>query len=172
MRNQLFFICLLSLLPIAACAPAKHKASYADLVGIYTNEAQELDRLQRKRADMVAEYEETLRPSKEEALEALTGLIGGLGNDAAAGAEGLDTPDPNELLDRAVGSLEEMNAQKESLAEAVANATGRAPSDRTTIEAMYSEEFKAKLAELDAEIEAQSKRVDKARAARDAADAE
>ena len=171
MRHHSLIVCLLSL-PIVACAPAEQKPSYADLVAIYGSETQELDRLQRKRAEMVAEYEATLQPSGEEALEALTGLIGGLGDDAAAEAEGLDTADPNELLDRAIANAENLDSQADALIDAVASSAGKAPSDRAAIEAMYSEEFKAKLAKLDAEIEAQSQRVDKARAARDAAEAE
>ena len=64
-----------------------------------------------------------------------------------------------------------MNDQAEALIEAVKQSQSQ-PADRATIEAMYSDEFKAKLAELDAEIDAQRERVEKARAARDAAEAQ
>ena len=170
MRYFTYVLFLVAVLPIAACAPIEKKPSYADLVVIYNAEAETLERLERKRDDMVAKYEQTLSPTGEEALEALSGLIGGI-NNAAGNAPNLEATDPNERLDQAIATAENMNDQAEALIEAVKQSQSQ-PADRATIEAMYSDEFKAKLAELDAEIDAQRERVEKARAARDAAEAQ
>lgn len=152
------------------CAQKVEKPSYAELVSIYTSEAQELDRLERKRADMVAEYEATLQPSGEQALEALTGMLGEMST-AQGDAPKLDATDPNELLDQAVANAENMQEQTGKLVDTLAKQSGAGPQGRAAIEAMYSDEFKATLAEIDAQIAKQRERVDRARADRDAAEA-
>jgi hypothetical protein len=153
------------------CAPTESKPSYADLVVIYNAEAQELDRLEHKRADMVAEYEATLQPSEEDALQAIAGALGGIGEATGDGPK-LDATDPNELLDQAIASAESVGAQTDALLEAAAKQAGNRSANRESIAALYSDEFKAKLAELDSQIASQRKRVEKARAARDAAENE
>jgi hypothetical protein len=162
---------LVVMLMVFGCAPAEKKPSYADLVVIYNAEAETLERLERKRANMVMEYEASLRPSEGEALEALAGVLGGLG-EAAADSPKMDATDPNELLDQAVANAESRSAQTDALIEAATQGMGNSPADRAALEAMYSDDFKAKLGELDADIAKQRERVEKARAARDAAEAE
>ncbi len=171
MRTLLWFVALAATLPAIGCAPVEKTPSYADLVVIYNAEAETLERLERRRAERVAEYEATLRPAGDEAIEALAGVLGGLGDSAAAERK-LDATDPNELLDQAIANSENLGDQTEALLEAAAQRSGTLPVDRAAMEAMYSDEFKAQLAELDVEINQQRNRVTKARAARDAAEAE
>ena len=153
---------------MAGCVVKEEKPSYADLVVIYNAESETLERLERQRATMVAEYEATLQPSGDAAIEALSGMLGDLKNDTTPD---LSTADPNELLDNAIANAENMDAKAAELLEAAAGSAGK-PLDRESIEALYSEDFKAKLAELDAEIAEQRARVEKAKADRDAAQPE
>lgn len=168
---HLSFAVALTLVAVAVlgCETAEQKPSYADLVVIYNAESETLERLERKRSDMIAEFEATLRPTENEALEALAGILGGVG-EATGDPVKLDATDPNELLDQAIANAESMESQTEALLEAAAKQSGRQPADRAAIEAMYSDEFRARVAEIDAEIASQRKRVEKARAARDAAE--
>ncbi|WP_425401038.1 hypothetical protein [Aeoliella sp.] len=157
---------VLAVVAAVGCATKEDKASYADLVMIYNAEAEALDRLERKRADRIAEYEATLRPSGDAAIEALGGMLESMKDTPPPD---LNAADPNELLDNAIANAENLDAQAGDLLEAAAAAAGKPPS-REAIVGLYSEEFKAELAALDAEIEEQRARVDKAKANRDAAE--
>lgn len=163
MRFALFTAAIV-LAGAVGCGSVQEKPSYADLVVIYNAEAETLERLERKRADMVAEYEATLAPSPEEALQTLLGNLSEAGDEA-----NVEGTDPGDELDQATDYLENAEARTAALLEAAREQAGKA-TDRATIESMYSEEFKARLAEVDAEIAEQQARVDKARAARDAAE--
>lgn len=153
---------------VVGCAAKEKKPSYAELLEIYNGEAETLERLERKRVTMIAEYESTLAPSGDAAVEALSGMLGSMKNNPPAD---LSTADPNELLDNAIANAENLDAKTAELLEAAASGAGK-PMNREAIEALYSDEFKAKLAALDAEIAEQRARVEKAKADRDAAQAE
>jgi hypothetical protein len=145
-------VCLLVLWSIVGCEPAeitiKKKESYADLVVIYNAEVQSLERLENKRKEVLASIASR---NQEDAVKALAGSLGSLGAGATSG-------NPNDALDKAVAAAE---AQAKLLNQAANNSS----------QASMSEEDKAKLAEIDAEIAKQRERVEKAKAARDAAEA-
>ena len=74
--------------------------SYADLVSIYNNELAALDRLEKKREELLARHEEQLSPSPEDALKALGDVL----NSAVTSESQLESDadfDPNAMLDRA-----------------------------------------------------------------------
>jgi hypothetical protein len=166
MRFHVAVAATIFLVASVGCQTEEAGPSYADLVMIYNSEAEALDRLEAKRAARVAEYEATLAPSGDAALAALGQLLGDVKENPPAD---LSTADPDELLDNAIANAENLDAKTNELLEAAAQSEGK-PMDRGAIEAMYSEEFKAELATLDAEIATQQARVDKARANRDAAE--
>ena len=161
MKAPLLFAVVVALVA-TGCGP-KEK-SYAELLAIYNSELELLEKMEAERDKRVAEYEATLRPSEADAIKALMGMKEEMG-------EGLviDATDPNELLDQAIGSAEEIQARTDELL-AQAAATGDAAGADLTEQ--YSEEFKAKLADMNAKIEEQKTRVEKARQAKEAATAE
>lgn len=168
MRYYSWLMVLTTIAAVVGCAAKEEKPSYADLVVIYNAESETLERLERKRATMIAEYEATLAPSGDAAMEALSGMLGDMKNNPQPD---LSTANADELLDNAIANAENLDAKAAELLEAAAKGSGK-PLDREAIEAMYSDEFKAKLAEIDAEIADQRARVEKAKADRDAAQAE
>lgn len=142
--------------------------TYAELVMIYNAEQEALDRLERKRKEMVEEYEAANLPQVDPSLQPLTDLLGaagGLAGDAAA------TPpsDPNAALDHAV--LEAQKAQQVASQMLQSMSQAAAQQNQPQQQIVYSPEFQQQLAAVDAEIAAQKQRVDKAREARDAAEA-
>jgi hypothetical protein len=152
------------------CGAVEDQPSYADLVVIYTAELESLDRLEQKKAKKIAGYEKTLQPNADAALAALTGVLGSAvaaNRDASA-----ELPsDPNELLDRAAADAAKMQQSTTDLLDAVAKQAEAQAGDGGSLELLYSDEFKAELAAIDAEIAEQQQRVDRARAARDKAEA-
>lgn len=152
-------------------APKEVGPSYAELVIIYNAELETLDRLERKRKELITEYETQNRPptqdaQAQEALKSLTNLIGSAGElNREMGA----TPpaDPNAALDKAVSDAEKAQQVASQLLQ---SATQASESDAGSQPIVYSEEFQQQLAALDAEIEAQRQRADNARQARDAAE--
>lgn len=166
MRRLVAVVATLVLVASVGCQTKEQGPSYAELVMIYNSEAEALDRLEAKRTARVAEYEASLVPSGNAALEAIGGLLGDVKQNPPAD---LSTADPDKLLDSAIANAENLDAKANELLEAAAQQAGK-PLDRAAIEAKYSDEFKAELAKLDAQIAEQQARVDKARAARDAAE--
>lgn len=153
--------------PIIGCGPVQEEGpSYADLVVTYNAEVEALDRLERKRAEMIAAYERTLRPSAEDALKSLNDVLNS--QTAAEGEGASELPaDPNEMLDQAVANAERSHEAASKLLAAAVQPSG----DGESLESQYSEEFKQQLAEIDAEIAKQRERVERARKARDEAEA-
>ncbi len=151
----------------AAVQPAA--PSYAELVTIYNAELASLDRLERKRVDLVDRHEAALQPTVEDATAALGALLTSAteaGNQLDLGNSG----DPNDLLDAAVAHAE---ATQGIAAEALAaaSATNEPSEEKAQQNAELTKQFEAELAALDVEIAEQKSRVDRARAARDAAEA-
>ena len=142
--------------------------SYAELLSIYNSELAALDRLERKREELVKSHEAQLLPSTEEAAEALSALLTSAGE---AGNElNLDTADPDELLDRAVEHAEKTQEITAQLLE-TASSQAEPSEEEAQRRANLTEQFEQELAALDAEIAEQKARVDRARTARDAAEA-
>lgn len=162
------------LLPLClGCGPgggaAESQPSYADLVVTYNAELETLDRLEKKRADLIAEYERQRRPDAEKAVQALTDVL----NSAAGGTAENDSGeplDPNAALDRAVASAEKAQQASSQLLETALQASGAGRGDTAPQNEAYPEELERELAALDEEIEKQKARVERARQARDAAE--
>jgi septal ring factor EnvC (AmiA/AmiB activator) len=155
------------MLSIAGCAGsiANPQPSYADLVVTYNAEQETLDRLVRQRAELIANYERQMAPDTDQAIRALTDVLNsaaGAGRDVAADAAG----DPYAALDQAVASAEKTQEVTAQLLDSARQATR----EEAAATAEYPEELQKKLAALDEEIAAQQARVDRARAARDAAE--
>jgi hypothetical protein len=148
--------CIMSL-SIVGCGPTEinvtKKAGYSDLVVTYNAEVQSLDNLEGKRKTLIAEY---AIKAQEDALKSAMSSL------EAAGKQKLPAK-PNDALDQAVASAELQAGLLEKLGQSSTNST-------TTDKAVYPEELKRKLAELDAEIAKQKERVERARNARDAAE--
>ena len=155
----------------SGCAPAATEAvepagpSYADLVVTLNAEEQTLDRLKREQKDLEAELANLQRPDRLELLEGVMQAATDLGTVA----EGTDLSDIDQLLEHAnqqsAAAAEMTDKLKQALAE---DAEGSGESAEKTPEQLEIEE---KLAALDAKIAEQQTRVDRAREARDAAEA-
>ena len=133
------FVCLIG---CSEPAPEESGPSYADLVTVYNAELQSLDRLERKREELMAKHEAALKPST----------------------------DPNELLDRAVEHAEKAQDLTSRLLESVSSAA-EPTEEEIQKRAELTEQFERELAAIDEQIVEQKARVDRAREARDAAEA-
>ena len=172
MRSAIFFALLAgatTLLNIG-CGPVEKRPSYADLVVIYNAELAALDRLERKKADLIVDFEKQLAPKVDDALQALSDV---LSTAAAANRDGtaFDATDPNDMLDQAIENAAKMQQATSQLLEVAAGQASGETAEQATAESLYSEELKAQLAALDEEIAEQQARVDRARLARNAAEA-
>lgn len=148
-----------------------NRPSYAELVVIYNAELESLDRLERKRADLVAEHEKQSRPDPNDAVRALAGAfdaaLGGIRDNAG------DVPsDPQAALDRAVESAERAQDAVAQMFQAIKPPAGEPATGEPATDAASpaDEEFARQLGLLDQEIEQQRARVERARQARDAAE--
>lgn len=174
-------ITTVGLLFLAACSqpPAETGPSYADLVVTYNAELEALDRLEAKREQLIEDYEaESIlaEPTENAGSLSVEGLLKSakeLKDEA-----GLDlSADPNELIDKLTertGGAEQIAGQLiEGLLAENLNESEKEP---TPEELAAAEErktkFDAELKTLDVEISAQQKRVERARQARDTAEAE
>ena len=148
--------------------------SYADLVITYNAELEALDRLEAKREKLVTDFEAESLP-KEEPKDGLS-----LDNLLQSAKDlkdktGLEvTSDPREMLDQ----LAEKSGDAEKLAGDLVEgllSKASAESEATPEEIAAAEERQLRhneeLESLDVEIEAQKQRVERARDARDAAEA-
>ena len=153
----------------AGCGSSESQPSYADLVVVYNAELETLDRLERKRAELVATYEQQFRPDAEDALAAITGALSAAGEaNRQIGAE--SAADPHDALDQAIESAMNVQQATSQVLEAATEQAGAEGGSTGSLAAHYSEEFKLQLASLDKEIDEQKARVERARQARDAAE--
>jgi hypothetical protein len=160
---------LLSVGCTAEKAVPENKPSYADLVVTYNAEMESLDRLERKRKDLVAEYEQRSRPSPDDAVKALTDALNSAttsGGDAAAAAPA----DPQAILDQAVQNAEKAKQVASDLLKAAGQPASAPAEGQTPEQQAAAEVFQRQLAQLDQEIAKQRERVERARQARDAAE--
>ncbi len=157
MKSQNTMLLLVAVFIHTGCGPTDititKKPSYADLVVTYNAEVETLDRLEEKRTAAIAEY---FSQAQGKAIESAVQSI-------KSGAKVIPS-DPNQALDQAVAAAELQAQLQSGLLESLGQPSGAAqtPAD-------YPEELKVKLKELDAEIASQKERVERAKAARDAA---
>ena len=143
--------------------------SYAELLSIYNSELDALDRLERKREELILRHEAQLQPSTEDAVAALNALLASA-NEAGVKLNLSDTADPDELLDRAVEHAEKTQDIAAQLLES-ASADAEPSEEEAQRRAKLTEQFESELAALNEEIAQQKERVDRASSARDAAEA-
>lgn len=149
--------------------PEKKGPSYADLVLIYSTEVAALDRLEKKREELIKKHEAQLRPSTDKTLELLgDALTSAISSDMSTGAE--DAADPGAMLDRLA---ENKQKARDDAAKLVDSLKAKPVEDKATLKQREAldKQFKEELASLDEEIERQKQRVQRAREARDAAEA-
>ena len=158
--------------------------TYADLVTTYTAELEMLDRLEREKRDLVRAREAALEPPPTDALAANEGLLG-----SAAELSGQLDPDADdqELLDQVADRAEATEEIGAKLLDALtAGNSAEDPSDPgsedTDVDAAtaasepdadeleQATKYNLELAKLDMDIAQQRIRVERARAARDAAE--
>ncbi len=161
----LAILAVFNALVIGGCSNTEEKGpSYADLVVIYNEEVESLDRLENKKRRLIAEYEEKNAPRTDGTTEALAAILDATKN--ARDKQSTDAPivDPDQALDKAIADAEKLGDQ---LLDSAAKGL-----DKDSKPVVYSEEFKQQLAALDKEIESQRARVERAHQARDEAEAE
>jgi hypothetical protein len=149
--------------------PEESGSSYAELLTVYNAELQALDRLERKREELIAKHKAALGPSMDNAAKALDALLSST-REAGKQLDLKGATDPNDLLDRAVEHAEKAQAATTGLLESVSSATEPTEEEAAQL-AEQNEQFERDLAEIDRQIAAQMARVDRARQARDAAEA-
>lgn len=159
--------------------------SYADLVVTYNAELDALDRLETRREKLAAEFAAAMNPPSDSgALGQLGGLLEAA-KELQSEAGGIDpsTVDPNALLDQLTERNEEAGDLAGQLLEGLAGgnktdgeetdaAAAKQPTEAEAAElAEVRANFEPQLAKLDKEITAQKARVERAKVARDAAEA-
>ena len=124
---------------------------------------------ERQRGELVANFQRQLVPSAEDAVKALSDVLG-----AAAGGNLPDSGEPltpDRALDLAVESAERTGLATSQLLEAATQASQMPDAELTPEQVQLKEAFEKELAALDEQIEEQKARVERARQARDAAEA-
>jgi len=145
---------------------ANPQPSYAELAVTYNAELETLQRLEEKRTKLIAEYERQSAPDPDEAIRALTDVLNSAGDPGRlAGVE--TAGDPHADLDQAIASAERTHDVTSQILDSALQTT-RTEAAET---AAYPEELQRQLDDLDKEIAAQKARVERARAAKDAAEA-
>ena len=150
--------------------------SYADLVVTYNAEMATLDRLEQKKETLIQKIEAVGLPSSDDALKlldkVLTSGLTSSGDEAAGDAAG-DAADPFAVLDQAVQRAQEVQ-DRQTAARDLLGSLG-SQSATTPEQSAENEQIKNDLSReleaLEKEIAAQQQRVDRARQARDAAEA-
>ncbi len=156
----------------AGCTTEKavpdNKPSYADLVVTYNAEMETLDRLEKKRKDLITEYEQKSRPSPDDAVKAITDAL----NSATTSGDGSAAPpaDPQAMLDQAVHNAEKAQQVASDLLKAAGKSEESGEDGKAAKPTPYPEELQRQLDKLDKEIAKQKERVERARRARDAAE--
>ena len=143
--------------------------SYAELVTIYNAELQSLDRLERKREELVTKHEASLGPSAADATKAIDALL----SSASEAGKQLDmngVADSNELLDRAVEHAEKTQDITTELLKSVSSAA-EPTEEEVQKQAKQTQQYERDLAAIDKQIAEQKARVERALEARDAAEA-
>ena len=148
---------------------ADSEPSYADLVVIYKTELESLDRLEKKKEDLIAKHEAQLRPSPDDAVQALTDVLTSA-SDLVREVDPDAVLDPNAALDQAIESAQKQQDVVSQLFDSVTQPPADESEEEVARRAEITAEFEKQLAALDEEIEKQNQRVERARKARDAAE--
>ena len=148
---------------------AERGPSYAELVTIYNAELQALDRLERKREELISKHQASLGPSAEGAAKAIDALLSSA-NQAGKQLDLDGVSDSNDLLDRAVEHAEKTQDLTSELLESVSSAA-EPTEEEVQKQAELSQQFERDLAAIEQQIAEQKTRVDRALKARDAAEA-
>lgn len=143
--------------------------SYAELVVTYNAELAALDRLEKKKEQLLAKLTAVGKPSEQDAMNMLGKLLGPAAK--AGGNANTGTPsDPNAALDQAIKQAETTQEAARGMLETLG--------DQTTVDPQTAEKNKQakqqltrELESLDKEIDRQKQRVQRARKARDTAEA-
>jgi hypothetical protein len=149
--------------------------SYAELVVTYNAELEALDRLEAKREKLIEQFAAATAPTASaDTLTALEGLLKTASD--LKDSTNPDTSDPNELLENAAARTEGAEEIAGQLLEGLLGGESDAAEPEPTPEqaaaaAERKAAFEAELAKLDTEISKQQQRVERARQARDAAEA-
>ena len=145
-------------LSLSGCEPADFKVTrqptYAELVVTYNAEVETLDSLEAKRNRIIADY---FSQAHGDALKSAVGSLQGE----------QPSTNPNEALDRAVAAAEFQAQLQSTLLEKVGQPASSG-STHAGDKVEYPEDLKRKLVDIDAEINAQKARVERAKSARDA----
>lgn len=160
---------------------ADDEPSYADLVVIYNAEMEGLDRLENKKNELIATHEKQLQPSGDDAVKALTDVLSAA-NEAYRGSDSDEALDPQAALDQAAEKVEKAQEVASQLLESLTQPVETQPVEtqpaenggvQDTVETdPRIEDFNRQLEAIEGEIKKQQARVDRAREARDAAEAE
>ena len=148
---------------------ADSEPSYADLVAIHNAELSALDRLEKKKQELIANHEAQLRPSSEDAVKALADVLTTAGELTREVDPGVPL-DPNAALDQAIESAQKQQDVVSQLFDSVTQPPADESEEEVARRAEITAEFEKQLAALDEEIEKQNQRVERARKARDAAE--
>jgi len=155
---------------------ADDEPSYADLVVIYNAEMEGLDRLENKKNELIATHEKQLQPSGDDAVKALTDVLSAA-NEAYRGSDSDEALDPQAALDRAAEKVEKAQEVASQLLESLTQPVETQPAENGGVQDTVEtdpriEDFNRQLEAIEEEIKKQQARVDRAREARDAAEAE
>ena len=155
---------------------ADDEPSYADLVVIYNAEMEGLDRLENKKNELIATHEKQLQPSGDDAVKALTDVLSAA-NEAYRGSDSDEALDPQAALDQAAEKVEKAQEVASQLLESLTQPVETQPAENGGVQDTVEtdpriEDFNRQLEAIEGEIKKQQARVDRAREARDAAEAE
>ncbi len=152
------------------CGSPPAKPSYADLVVIYNAEAQELDRLEKKREELLAKIEAIVHPPQnDDAADVLKGILAAaddLRKQNEDQNEDNVPADPNELLDRTLENTD----QARKLASQAVDAAMQSSTPKDAVDEEQLAALQKELDELERTIDEQKARVERARKNRDAAE--
>ena len=149
--------------------------SYADLVVTYNAELATLDRLEQKKETLIQKIEAVGLPTEEDALKlldkVLTSDLTSSGNLTSSGDEAVnDAADPYAALDQAVQRAQDAQDATRDLLGSIGKQQATTP-EQTTENKQIKNDLSRELEALEKEIATQRQRVDRARQARDAAEA-
>lgn len=167
-RGKWVFGCIVALWLTIFQIGCNQGPSYADLVTIYNEELETLDRLTSQRDKLQTQRTVLTEPSKrEKASNMLQGILEQAEALKSQNEEKLPA-DANALADRAIENANQAKVIADQALNAIA-ASGNGNDDGGADRTAEIAKIDAELAKLEKEIEAQQARVDRAKEKRDAA---
>ena len=147
-----------------------NEPTYADLVAIYNAELSALDRLEKKKQELIANHEAQLRPSSDDAMQVLSDVLTTAASEFTREADPDAGLDPNAALDQAVENAQNTKDVFSQLLDSVTQPPADESEEDEARRTEMTAEYEKQLAALDEEIEKQKQRVERARQARDDAE--